>query len=52
MMGKKLEVRVHVVTASSTATQNVVTTLNRAGIHVDDTVFEGAGLRGLGAADR
>lgn len=40
MMGSKLEVRVHVVTASMSATQNVVTVLNRAGIHVDDTVFE------------
>jgi cell division protein FtsA len=41
LMGRKLEVRVHIVTASATATQNVVTALNRAGIHVDDTVFEG-----------
>ena len=40
MMGSKLEVKVHVVTASTSATQNVVTTLNRAGIHVDDTVYE------------
>jgi len=40
MMGAKLEVKVHVITASSSATQNVVTVLNRAGIHVDDTVFE------------
>jgi cell division protein FtsA len=40
MVGSKLEVKVHVVTASSSATQNVVTTLNRAGIHVDDTVYE------------
>src|SRR5437588_352421 len=40
MMGTRLEVKVHVVTASASATQNVVTTLNRAGIHVDDTVFE------------
>ncbi len=32
--------RVHVVTAGTTATQNVVTAVNRAGIHVDDTVFE------------
>ena len=39
-MGKKVEVRVHVVTAGTTATQNVVTAANRAGIHVDDTVFE------------
>jgi cell division protein FtsA len=40
MMGSKLEVKVHVITASTSATQNVVTVLNRAGIHVDDTVFE------------
>jgi cell division protein FtsA len=40
LMGKKVEVRVHVVTAGTMATQNVVTALNRAGIHVDDTVFE------------
>ena len=40
LMGKKVEVRVHMVTASATATQNVVTAANRAGIHVDDTVFE------------
>ncbi len=40
MMGSKLEVKVHVITASTSATQNVVTTLNRAGIHVDDTVYE------------
>ncbi len=41
MMGNKLEVKVHVVTAAQTAVQNVVTVLNRAGIHVDDTVYEG-----------
>jgi cell division protein FtsA len=40
MIGSKLEVKVHVVTASTSATQNVITTLNRAGIHVDDTVYE------------
>jgi cell division protein FtsA len=40
MIGNKLEVKVHVVTASTSATQNIITTLNRAGIHVDDTVFE------------
>jgi cell division protein FtsA len=40
LMGRKLEVRVHMVTASATATQNVVTALNRAGVHVNDTVFE------------
>ncbi len=40
MMANRLEVRVHIVTASSTATQNVVTAVNKAGVHVDDTVFE------------
>ena len=40
MMGSKLEVQVHVVTSTATVTQNVVTVLNRAGIHVHDTVFE------------
>jgi len=41
MMASKLEVKVHMVTAAGSAVQNVVTVLNRAGIHVDDTVFEG-----------
>lgn len=40
MMAMRLEVRVHMVTAASSATQNVVTAVNRAGVHVDDTVFE------------
>jgi cell division protein FtsA len=40
MMALRLEVRVHMVTAASTATQNVVTAVNRAGVQVDDTVFE------------
>ena len=40
MMASRLEVRVHMITAAASATQNVVTALNRAGIHVDDTVFE------------
>lgn len=40
MMASKLEVKVHVVTAASSATQNVVTVVNRAGVEVDDTVFE------------
>jgi cell division protein FtsA len=40
LMGRKLEVRVHIVTGGGTATQNVVSAVNRAGIHVDDTVFE------------
>ena len=40
MMASRLEVRVHMVTAASSATQNVITAVNRAGVHVDDTVFE------------
>jgi cell division protein FtsA len=40
MMAVKLEVRVHMVTSASSATQNLVTAVNRAGVHVDDTVFE------------
>src|SRR5246500_597295 len=40
MMAARLEVRVHMITSASSATQNVVTAVNRAGVHVDDTVFE------------
>ena len=40
MMATRLEVRVHIVTAASSATQNIVTAVNKAGVHVDDTVFE------------
>ncbi|HEY1264117.1 MAG TPA: cell division protein FtsA [Terriglobales bacterium] len=40
MMAMRLEVRVHMVTAVSSASQNVITAVNRAGVHVDDTVFE------------
>jgi cell division protein FtsA len=46
MMAARLEVRVHLVTAATSATQNVITAVNRAGVHVDDTVFES-----LAAAD-
>jgi cell division protein FtsA len=40
MMANRLEVRVHIVTAAASATQNVVTAVNKAGVHVDDTIFE------------
>ena len=40
MVGTRLEAQVHVVTTSATAAQTVVTALNRAGIHVDDTIYE------------
>jgi cell division protein FtsA len=40
MMASRLEVRVHIVTAAASSTQNVVTAVNKAGVHVDDTIFE------------
>jgi cell division protein FtsA len=40
MIATRLEVRVHMITAAASATQNVITAVNRAGVHVDDTVFE------------
>src|SRR5262249_52564944 len=40
MMARRLEVNLHMVTASSSATQNVVTAANRAGLHVDNIVYE------------
>src|SRR6202043_3158425 len=46
MMAARLEVRVHMITAATSATQNVITAVNRAGVHVDDTAFES-----LAAAD-
>jgi cell division protein FtsA len=40
MVGQRLEANVHVVTSSITATQNLVTAANRAGILISDTVVE------------
>lgn len=40
MLGTKLEVNVHVVTADAVATQNLVASVNRAGLLVLDTVLE------------
>ena len=40
MMGCRLEVNLHLVTGSSSAIQNVITVANRAGVHVDNTVYE------------
>ncbi|HET7841922.1 MAG TPA: cell division protein FtsA [Terriglobia bacterium] len=40
MVGSRLEVNVHLITASTAAHQTVVTAVNRAGIEVMDTVFE------------
>jgi cell division protein FtsA len=40
MTGSRLEVSLHIVTASASQAQSVVTAANRAGIAADDTVFE------------
>lgn len=40
MIGQRLEVNVHIVTSSSSATQNLVTAANKAGILINDTVLE------------
>src|SRR5246127_411354 len=40
MIGQRLEANVHLVTSSIAATQNLVTAANRAGILINDTVFE------------
>ncbi|RPJ70241.1 MAG: cell division protein FtsA, partial [Acidobacteria bacterium] len=39
MTGARLEVNVHVVTGSVTATQNIIACVNRAGVHVKGTVL-------------
>ena len=40
MTGTRLEANVHIITASSTATQNIVSCVNRAGMEVTETVLE------------
>jgi cell division protein FtsA len=40
MVGQRLEANVHIVTASATATQNIITAVNKAGVVVSDTVLE------------
>ncbi|MGB7438877.1 MAG: cell division protein FtsA [Candidatus Acidiferrum sp.] len=40
MVGHRLEANVHIVTASSSATQNLVSAANKAGILINDTVLE------------
>jgi cell division protein FtsA len=40
LTGSRLEANVHIVTASTTSVQNLVTCVNRAGIEVRDTVLE------------
>lgn len=40
MTGSRLEANVHLVTASTTAHENIVTAVNRAGIVVNETIYE------------
>ncbi|HTP70266.1 MAG TPA: cell division protein FtsA [Dongiaceae bacterium] len=40
MVGQRLEANVHIVTSSSSATQNLVTAANKSGILISDTVLE------------
>jgi len=40
MVGQRLEVNVHIVTAPAAATQNLIAAVNRAGVRVDDVVLE------------
>ncbi len=43
MTGARLEVNVHIVTASTSSVQNIVACVNRAGVSVADTVLEHLG---------
>ncbi len=56
MTGSRLEVHLHLVTASASVLQSVVTAVNKAGITVEDTVFEGVAcaeaLNGVGESER
>ncbi|MDA2914571.1 cell division protein FtsA, partial [Acidobacteriia bacterium AH_259_A11_L15] len=40
LLGRRLEVNVHIVTAAAAATRNLVGAVNRAGVVVQDTVLE------------
>lgn len=40
LLGRRLEVNVHIVTTASTPTQNLISAVNRAGLVVEDTVLE------------
>src|SRR6202046_3088345 len=40
MVGRRIGANQHLLTSSGTATQNIVTAVNRAGVRVDDTVLE------------
>lgn len=40
LLGRRLEVNVHIVTGAATATQNLIAAVNRAGVLVQDTILE------------
>jgi len=54
MIGNRLEVNLHISTSSASAQQSIVTCVNKAGLEVTDTVFEGlaAAEATLGADER
>lgn len=56
MTGMRLECNLHIVTASASAVQSVITAVNKAGIEVSDTVFDGVAsaeaLAGVGPSER
>jgi cell division protein FtsA len=41
MVGNRLEVNLHIIVSSASASQNLITCANKAGLEVTDTVFEG-----------
>ncbi len=41
MVGNRLEVNLHIVVSSASASQSIVTCANKAGLEVTDTIFEG-----------
>ncbi len=52
MVGNKLEVNLHISTCSGSAAQSIVTCANKAGLEVEDTVYEGiASAEGVLSAD-
>ncbi len=52
MIGSRLEVNLHISTCAAGAMQSIVTCANRAGVEVEDTVYEGvASAEGVLSAD-
>jgi len=52
MVGNRLEVNLHIATSSASAQQSIITSANKAGLEVTETVFEGiAAAEGTLSAD-